>query len=173
MLSAYLADRQHFADDFWKGKRVLELGAGAGMCGLTLGMLGAIVIVTELAEVVPVLKENIEINRLQHACTAEELPWGEHQSFEWFQSSAPFDVVIGCEVAYAVSFQKQLVETLVASCKRETLVFIGHEHRWKDVDEWFLEEIGKYFECETIPLAHHNEYYRCPNISIYKLRLRV
>lgn len=35
-----------------------------------------------------------------------------------------------------------------------------HEHRWKDVDAWLYDEIGKAFESVAIPRCQHPPQYR-------------
>eukprot|EP00288_Rhodomonas_lens_P006799 CAMPEP_0177732422 /NCGR_PEP_ID=MMETSP0484_2-20121128/23101_1 /TAXON_ID=354590 /ORGANISM="Rhodomonas lens, Strain RHODO" /LENGTH=225 /DNA_ID=CAMNT_0019245651 /DNA_START=66 /DNA_END=744 /DNA_ORIENTATION=- len=161
-----------FAPGFWQGKRVLELGAVPG--GLAVAKLGADVTLTELPELLPVLKKNVLLNELGDKCSVRALPWGEHttpQVQEWFKE-APYDVVIAVECAYAVGVQDLLVRTMAAASGPQTLVVLGHEHRWKDVDAWLYDEIGKAFESVAIPRCQHPPQYRSESISIFSLTLK-
>lgn len=45
-----------------KGKRAVELGAGPGLGGMALALLGADVLLTDLAEVVPLICKNVDAN---------------------------------------------------------------------------------------------------------------
>lgn len=56
------ARRGDYSRQRLRGKRVLELGAGMGLCSLALAVQGAHVIVTDLAPVLPLLRANCESN---------------------------------------------------------------------------------------------------------------
>jgi predicted nicotinamide N-methyase len=60
VLAKYL--EHHYPRDHWVGKRVLEVGAGCGLVGLALGLQGADAVLTDRAEVIPTLKENVQKN---------------------------------------------------------------------------------------------------------------
>jgi predicted nicotinamide N-methyase len=143
VLSAYFCS---LPDDFWRDKRVLEVGAGTGYCGIVCALLGARVTLTDLPEGVSVISENCRHNGVEGQCEVFALPWGSHAeqpAASWF--SPPYDIVIGCEVGYSLSVQQDLSATVAAACGSGSVVFIGHEQRWKDVDKWFYEALAKYF----------------------------
>lgn len=45
-----------------RGKRAIDLGSGMGLAGLALALVGADVVLTDTAEVLPLLRRNSEAN---------------------------------------------------------------------------------------------------------------
>jgi predicted nicotinamide N-methyase len=140
---AYLCS---FPGDYWIDKRVLEVGSGTGYCGIVCAKLGAKVVLTDLPEGVDAIRDNCRRNGVEDRTEVRALPWGQHAqqpASSWF--SPPYDIVIGCEVGYSLSVQPVLCSTIAAACGRDSVVFIGHEQRWKDVDKWFHEALAHHF----------------------------
>ena len=91
-----------------RGKRVVELGAGAGAAGLVCAALGAThVSLTDEPDALPLLSDNVARNESAGAlggCSLAVLPcsWGDEEHISALVEAAggPFDVVIACEVVY-------------------------------------------------------------------------
>ncbi|CBN78842.1 expressed unknown protein [Ectocarpus siliculosus] len=56
----FFQDERCFPPGWLRGRRVLEIGAGTGLVGLTLALLGAQVTMTDLPEALPILRHNTD-----------------------------------------------------------------------------------------------------------------
>ncbi|XP_027347316.1 protein-lysine methyltransferase METTL21D isoform X2 [Abrus precatorius] len=89
-----------------KGKRVIELGAGCGVSGVGMALLGCDVVVTDQKEVLPLLQRNVErnISRIMQknpesfgSIQVSELQWGDESHIK--AVGPPFDYIIGTDVS--------------------------------------------------------------------------
>ena len=70
------AKRGDFARHRIKGKRGIELGAGMGLGGIALALLGCSMHVTDLPEMLPLLEANVANNLSSLRLRGEPwLPW--------------------------------------------------------------------------------------------------
>ena len=144
ILSQYLAQ----SPDVVKGKTVLELGAGCGVCGMIAGMCGAVsVILTDCAETVSHLQENIAANVLS-------LPEGvvEATSLEWGESSElSADIVIVSDCLYWAHLHQRLLHTLRVCCDATaTVVILAHHWRRVEAELPFFSGLETYFSIKMI-----------------------
>lgn len=110
---------------FLAGKRVLELGSGCGLMGLTAAMLGAHVTMTDLGEVVPTLRDNVERNIAEASSfassspssssslsssssatrcgkvEARELDWTDDAALRRIGTETEWDLVVASDVMYS------------------------------------------------------------------------
>lgn len=115
----------------WRGLRVLELGAGTGLVGLTFAAFGAHVTLTELPVALPLLNFNLRHNSASlagsaHACV---LSWGDHVPMEKY---GVFDMVVGADIVYAEPLFEPLLATLNQVCAPETVVYLSRLQRGTD-----------------------------------------
>lgn len=80
VLSKYLEHRNMCEQGLFAGKRVLETGAGIGLCGIVLGVLGASCTITDQKIVMDVLRTNVDkytdlVASHNGAIIAAELDW--------------------------------------------------------------------------------------------------
>lgn len=80
--------------------RVLELGAGIGLCGLLAALHGHSVVLTDLPEALPGLQENIERNNLQGRASAVQLAWGTDDHLQPEIDVEHTDVVLVADCVY-------------------------------------------------------------------------
>jgi predicted nicotinamide N-methyase len=88
-----------------KGARILELGSGTGLCGITLAVIGAKhVALTDYNEsAVELLNKNIVLNNVQENCSAHLLTWGDKVAADEIvreTGGSLFDIVVGTDVVY-------------------------------------------------------------------------
>merc|ERR1711865_504113 len=87
---------------YWRGKRVVELGSGTGVVGLAASVLGAKEVgLTDVAANSQLLAYNAQehLDAGRHV-TVDTLVWGSAIPERYLAN--PADVVIACDVIYAV-----------------------------------------------------------------------
>eukprot|EP00752_Nemacystus_decipiens_P016228 g14509.t2 len=137
----FFQDERCFPAGWLRGRRVLELGAGTGLVGLSLALLGAEVIMTDLPEALPILRHNTEAtfatlaagganedasNRTEayRRPTILQLCWGDEADAGEVAAAAAaaveeddskwqgFDLIVGADVIYNEPTFPALVSTL-------------------------------------------------------------
>jgi len=149
----------YFGDGSFVGKRLLELGAGTGLCGIVAANLGATVVLTDKKFVMANMRENVIGNGLSlddGSVLLEELEWGRNIKRFLKSFSGPdqaFDYVICSDVAYHESLFKPLAKTLLDVASPTTTVILAHQIR--DVDEsMFFEYLDEAFVWEKVPCSY-------------------
>jgi hypothetical protein len=59
---------------------------------------------------------------------------------------------------------------MVDLCGPDTIVLLGLEHRWADIEGWFFDELRDYLTVEPAPREDHHPVYSHPAIDVYILR---
>ncbi|KAJ0616844.1 putative lysine methyltransferase, S-adenosyl-L-methionine-dependent methyltransferase [Helianthus annuus] len=170
-----------FSPSKLKGKRVIELGAGCGVAGFGMAMLGCDVVSTDQVEVLPLLMRNVERNtsRIMQmnpdadsigSITAAELSWGNDDHIRALDP--PFDYIIGTDVVYAEHLLEPLLHTMLALSGPKTTILIGYEIRSTNVHEQMIQLWKKHFEVKTVPKSKMDIKYRHPSIQLYIMTLK-
>ncbi|VYS45382.1 unnamed protein product [Arabidopsis thaliana] len=164
-----------FSSSKLKGKRAIELGAGCGVAGFALAMLGCDVVTTDQKEVLPLLKRNVEWNTSRivqmnpgsafGSLRVAELDWGNEDHITAVEP--PFDYVIGTDVVYSEQLLEPLLRTILALSGPKTTVMLGYEIRSTVVHEKMLQMWKDNFEVKTIPRSKMDGEYQDPSIHLY------
>ncbi|XP_031491846.1 uncharacterized protein LOC116258685 [Nymphaea colorata] len=110
------------------GKSVVELGAGTGLPGLTAAKLGSSrVVLTDLPELIPGLRRNVEANELVDGVEVRPLRWGDEGDCSAL--GPPFDVVLMSDLLYNVSAAPGLCQSIRALSDAQTLILLSYELR--------------------------------------------
>lgn len=102
-----------------KGLRILELGAGCGVPGIALAQLGAEVVLTDVADLCPLLQSHAEAN-VDGCLRPSVIPLSFGSSldlqrlFNLPQASEGFDLIVGSDIGYAAGVHSELFDTLDA-----------------------------------------------------------
>ncbi|XP_050206199.1 uncharacterized protein LOC126655893 isoform X1 [Mercurialis annua] len=164
-----------------KGKRVIELGAGCGVAGFGMALLGCDVVTTDQVEVLPLLMRNVERNtsRIMQmdpnsdsfgSIKVEELDWGNDDHIRAVHP--PFDYIIGTDVVYTEHLLEPLLKTIFALSGPKTTVMMGYEIRSTSVHEQMLGMWKRNFEVKIIPQVKMDSKYQHPSIQLYVMGLK-
>uniref|UniRef100_A0A7S0L7G3 Calmodulin-lysine N-methyltransferase n=1 Tax=Coccolithus braarudii TaxID=221442 RepID=A0A7S0L7G3_9EUKA len=148
-----------------RGKRVVELGAGAGAAGLVCAALGAKqVVLTDMAEALPLIEENVRRNPIEHsAISVLPCTWGNdsHINRVLHESEGmAFDVVLACEVIYkqAAEVLEKLAETQLKFGRVDSIYPVGYEFRGSMLEDMpYFDLADRVFDCETVSLREYED----------------
>lgn len=121
-LSAFLMENEAATNDFVRGKSVLELGAGLGLCGMVAHHLGASSVVltdadtitlermrTNLSENCPAKGNDRDENDRATAISCRQLIWNNTSQME---DCGTFDTILGADVIYTIESLDPLFDTV-------------------------------------------------------------
>ncbi|XP_030958827.1 protein N-lysine methyltransferase METTL21A isoform X1 [Quercus lobata] len=159
-----------------KGKRVIELGAGCGVAGFGMALLGCDVVATDQVEVLPLLMRNIERNTSRilqmnpgsdsfGSIQVAELDWGNDDHIR--AVGPPFDYIIGTDVVYAERLLEPLLQTITALSGPKTTILLGYEIRSTNVHEQMLQMWRRNFDVKIVPQSKMHTTFQHPSIQLF------
>uniref|UniRef100_A0A7S1Y3T4 Calmodulin-lysine N-methyltransferase n=1 Tax=Grammatophora oceanica TaxID=210454 RepID=A0A7S1Y3T4_9STRA len=116
--------------EFIRNRRVLELGAGLGLCGIVAHKLGAkqVVLTDGDTDTLKEMKQNVEANCrsaisasggiVAETITCHQLRWG-HRLDEFRERHGTFDTILAADVVYLEEMLHPLFDTVVKLLDRD------------------------------------------------------
>eukprot|EP00775_Hariotina_reticulata_P006407 gene6407-6638_t len=150
------------------GKRVIELGSGTGVVGLTAAALGAQqVLLTDRTQLVPQLLDNIQRNHLQHVASAAALDWGQPLP----PAAQPaYDLLLCSDLVYSESSVGLLLSSIAALTAPGSVIYASCEYReggGLELLHQFMPEYG--LQAQLVPFTLLDEAWRSPDILVWQI----
>ncbi|KAJ0407264.1 hypothetical protein P43SY_008039 [Pythium insidiosum] len=178
VLAKYL-EHQHSSS--LQGKRVLEVGAGTGVVGISAALLGAEdVILTDLEYALTNLQRNIDLTRAAAESSAKPLTGKlSAQVLDWFHPRTDFgalDYILASDVVWVEELISPLVNTLhrlaQASSGVQTCILLSHQQRSRASDAILFRLLDAHgFLRRKVPTEDLHPDFRSDRISIYEITL--
>ncbi|KAK9353007.1 putative methyltransferase-domain-containing protein [Lipomyces doorenjongii] len=175
----YIANEVVWKESAKRKIRIIELGSGTGLVGLALGNAynlaargnavedtGLDIIVTDQANMLSLMADNIQLNDLQGTVSAEVLDWGTDLP-DHFATPFP-DVILAADCVYFEPSFPLLEKTLLAMAGDNTLVLMSYKRRRK-ADKRFFQSIKKNFRIEEIKDYEEYKDFSRDTVFLYRL----
>ncbi|KFY44575.1 hypothetical protein V495_03384 [Pseudogymnoascus sp. VKM F-4514 (FW-929)] len=149
VLSKYML-REH-KDDL-KDATILELGAGGGLVGLAVALgcnISEPIIITDQINMMPLMEQNIKLNKLESRVTPLVLNWGE--PLPDILSSRPATHILAADCVYfepAFPLLLLTLSELLKACDQAVIYFCFKKRRRADAQ--FMKAARKLFAIEEI-----------------------
>ena len=110
---------------YWKGLRIVELGAGCGLPGMLAASLGATVEITDIEETVELIEENVEENSavIRENATPRVLDWNDVETLE---ACEPYDVILAADTVYSETAVPLFIRVLEKLSTSATEILFAH-----------------------------------------------
>ncbi|NXR76875.1 MT21A methyltransferase, partial [Pycnonotus jocosus] len=159
-----------------RDRSVIELGAGTGLLGIVVTLLGtkepagvralysrrcAHVTITDRAAALEFLESNVQANlppELRPRAVVKELTWGK--DLDKFPPGA-FDFVLGADIVYLEETFVELLQTLEHLCSERTVILLSCRIRYER-DLKFLKMLRERFSVSEV------HYDSSKDVHIYK-----
>jgi len=115
-----------FYASVFDNKTVLELGSGTGLGGIVVDKLfnASRVVITDLELYRQHILQNVGLNVCSDRVQAAALDWTDMAPFA-AEYPASFDVILALECVYREDLYQPLVDVLLRTSSKKTLVFLG------------------------------------------------
>ncbi|CAN8219026.1 unnamed protein product [Coccothraustes coccothraustes] len=144
-----------------RDRSVIELGAGTGLLGIVVTLLGARVTLTDRAAALELLESNVQANlppELRPRAVVKELTWGK--DLDNFPPGA-FDLILGADIVYLEETFAELLRTLEHLCSERAAILLSCRIRYER-DLEFLKMLRERFSVSEV------HYDSSKDVHIYK-----
>eukprot|EP00455_Lapot_gusevi_P011822 TRINITY_DN1552_c0_g1_i1.p1 TRINITY_DN1552_c0_g1~~TRINITY_DN1552_c0_g1_i1.p1 ORF type:complete len:223 (+),score=31.94 TRINITY_DN1552_c0_g1_i1:113-781(+) len=141
-----------YPENFWNGKKVIELGSGTGICGIVCALLGANVTLTDIGKHIDLLKQNVQENAGDAAERIQvfEYPWGkERAELGWLDAS--YDFILGSDIIYDANYFDDLIQSLLELSSAKTVTLLAFQKRDPADLMLFFHKLGHHFRYVKVP----------------------
>lgn len=134
-----------------KDKRVLEMGCGLGLCGISCLPIGAShVTLTDMDYILSSTHRNVVLNKVEIQAAVFCLDWFNpaDAQINWKQ----VDVIIASDIVWLEHLISPFVQTLVHACKQNPLIsiYISNQRRSDIVWNEFICQSSSHFTVELL-----------------------
>jgi predicted nicotinamide N-methyase len=172
------------------GKRVIELGCGPGLVGITCGLLGArdTYVTDGDPASVNLTQRNIQANNLSlDCCKAEKYLWYALYCIHLMQHNntvvirgdtmsplvkeAPFDIILGADIVacpYASAFDA-LLEAFLTLSDTKTTILLAYKRR-HGMESDFFSKMETFFTLIEVPRDQIHGDFKDSDIFLYKAK---
>jgi predicted nicotinamide N-methyase len=144
-LASFLMSENHKKYLSFEKKKILEIGAGAGVCGFTTGLLNPykVTITDRMSGLLQLLEKNLECNQTkfsENLIEIKSLDWSSDQELANFLD---YDIIIGSDLLYSLCMVDGLIKALNTLSDQNTIVLISLSNRGYEDGEYdiFLKKL--------------------------------
>ncbi|KAJ3021285.1 Methyltransferase-like protein 21D [Thoreauomyces humboldtii] len=175
-LAKYIEKQLRRQPSILDNARILEIGAGTGLVGLSVAMMTAgsasSVILVDAKWALPLLTENVLAVQTLLAgrlptIAAALLNWGSTSDVASLALPLPPTHVLISDCLYDASLYGLLVDTIAELCDTRTCIWIAYEKRDFRSEMDFWELFGKRFTFKHVELEEQDEIYRSDDIFLF------
>ena len=178
VFAKYLEIDSTFSGAKVEGKRVIELGSGPGLAGLSLMLKGCACTLTDLEPVVKhMTAPNAERTFAKLASTSPiRLVRPVTEVIDWTATypppAAPYDIILLTDCVFSAALAGSLVQQLLRLSGPNTLVICCHEIRDEEANAAFVAAFSTHFAVKTVPKKKLHPDYCNDMIKLLHGRLR-
>lgn len=105
-------------------KKVIELGAGTGMLGILIALLGAEVTITDKPNLLRQIQQNVSVN-----IPSSDIPRVKVRALSWghdhIQFPSDYDVIMGTDIVYIPESVPLILKTLQHLSNERTVIYLA------------------------------------------------